>query len=147
MKMIRWLKTLMGTGYEYQEIAEGPPKPIGRQVPLDEPRPDLEAEERVISAHRRNDLFQEWPVMPMSFGTALQAHDQEVGQEAVVAEVSAAARKAQAETLTNSYAPVLPPTQKTRAMSDEEMGRRDRELRLQLAQDEKSLVPVMRRVA
>ena len=145
--MIRWLKTLMGTGYEYQEIAESPPKPIGRQVPLDEPRPDLEAEERVISAHRRNDLSREWPVMPKSFGTALQAHDQEVGQSAMAAEVSGAVRQAQAETLTNSYAPVLPSTQKMRAMSDEELPRRDRELRLQLAQDEKSLVPVMRRVA
>jgi hypothetical protein len=145
--MIRWLKTLMGTGYEYQEIAESPPKPIGRQVPLDEPRPDLQAQERIISAHRRNELSQEWPVMPKSFGTALQTHDQEVGLSAMAAEISAVARQAQAKTLTNSHAPVLLSTQKTRAMSDEELRRRDRELRLQLAQDEKSLVPVMRRVA
>jgi hypothetical protein len=144
--MIRWLKTLMGTGYEYQAIAESPPKPIGRLAPLDEPRPDLQAQERIISAYRRNDLSQEWPVMPKSLRTALQAHDQEVGLSAMAAEASAAARQVRALALDYSDAPILPSTQKTRAVSDEEMRRRDRELRLQLAQDEKSLVPVMLRV-
>jgi hypothetical protein len=137
----------MGTGYSEADVLDSPatmPSGSVRRA-LDEHDPALAATEREIRAHRLRSLEEYAPVLSKHVADALRKNDESIGQAASDAEVRSAARRAQVMIDEFSDAPVLPATRKPKALTDQEMRERDRLLRIQLRQDEKSLVPVMRK--
>ena len=121
---------LAGISYAEWDVVEAPAQPIPSnfvEKSLDQHEPALAEIETQIKSYRKSDYFQEYQVLPRYVAENLQAHDKAVGQAVVAKETSRAARQVQAIQSEYSDVPVLSAKQKTKAVSDEEMRRRDRE--------------------
>jgi hypothetical protein len=142
MWVTRFARMLMGIPYSYAEVKSDPP-PTTNRVVMEQPRPDLDRHERLITEHRRRDLGSYAEVLPRSAIEPLLRADEL--NTSSVSEIRR--RRERAEQSERMDVPVLPSSGPVQRLSITELSALEAERRRQIWRDQCSLVPVTRRSA